>query len=200
MFDLVSHAVFILIFILSALDLVRYRDLPRFEVVAGFGTLAIVILVDAAGRVLSKPELTVGPVMAMVLLVHPYLLLRLVHHFPSIPLGTPGHRSVGGTGLRLAICKQIIEGLGGQIWATSDGSGRGGTFGMTLPITTPITESASAESPTRIAVGRILLRPYPVGSLRPCGRPEEQGPTLSAFTDAPYPATQRCRFCDALDS
>ncbi|MDX2244405.1 MAG: DICT sensory domain-containing protein [Leptolyngbyaceae cyanobacterium bins.302] len=43
-------------------------------------------------------------------------------------------RSTGGTGLGLAICRQIITGLGGQIWAESEGKDRGSKFHLTLPI------------------------------------------------------------------
>jgi DICT domain-containing protein/signal transduction histidine kinase len=42
-------------------------------------------------------------------------------------------RSVGGTGLGLAICQQIIEGLGGEIWATSPGKNQGTQIHFTLP-------------------------------------------------------------------
>jgi DICT domain-containing protein/signal transduction histidine kinase len=42
-------------------------------------------------------------------------------------------RSVGGTGLGLAICQQIIEGLGGEIWATSEGKNQGTQIHFTLP-------------------------------------------------------------------
>ncbi|MGB7085824.1 MAG: DICT sensory domain-containing protein [Phormidesmis sp.] len=42
-------------------------------------------------------------------------------------------RSVGGTGLGLAICQQVIEGLGGKIWATSEGKNQGTQIHFTLP-------------------------------------------------------------------
>jgi signal transduction histidine kinase len=42
------------------------------------------------------------------------------------PAGTPG------SGIGLAICKNIIEGLGGTIWAESDGPGHGTAFHFTL--------------------------------------------------------------------
>jgi DICT domain-containing protein/signal transduction histidine kinase len=45
-------------------------------------------------------------------------------------------RSAGGTGLGLAICRQIVLGLGGQIWAESEGKDRGSQFHLTLPIVT----------------------------------------------------------------
>ncbi len=43
-------------------------------------------------------------------------------------------RTVGGTGLGLAICRQIILGLGGQIWAESDGKDCGSQFHFTIPV------------------------------------------------------------------
>jgi len=43
-------------------------------------------------------------------------------------------RSAGGTGLGLAICRQIVTGLGGQIWAESEGKDRGSKFHLTLPV------------------------------------------------------------------
>lgn len=43
-------------------------------------------------------------------------------------------RTVSGVGLGLVICRQIIQGMGGQIWATSDGEDRGSQFHFTLLI------------------------------------------------------------------
>ena len=43
-------------------------------------------------------------------------------------------RSVGGVGLGLAICRQIIQGMGGQIWANSQGVNQGSQFHFTLPL------------------------------------------------------------------
>ncbi|GAA6622375.1 DICT sensory domain-containing protein [Scytonema sp. NUACC26] len=43
-------------------------------------------------------------------------------------------RTIGGTGLGLAICRQIVGKLGGKIWATSQGRGRGSEFHFTIPI------------------------------------------------------------------
>lgn len=42
-------------------------------------------------------------------------------------------RTVGGTGLGLAIARQIIDRLGGQIWAESAGRDQGAAFHFTLP-------------------------------------------------------------------
>ncbi|NJR19428.1 MAG: GAF domain-containing protein [Calothrix sp. CSU_2_0] len=41
-------------------------------------------------------------------------------------------RTVGGTGLGLVICRQIVALLGGNIWATSDGKNQGSEFHFTI--------------------------------------------------------------------
>ena len=43
-------------------------------------------------------------------------------------------RAVGGAGLGLSICRQLVRQLGGQIWATSLGKGQGSQFYVTLPL------------------------------------------------------------------
>jgi DICT domain-containing protein/signal transduction histidine kinase len=43
-------------------------------------------------------------------------------------------RTIGGTGLGLAISRQIIQKLGGEIWATSGGKNQGSEFHFTLAI------------------------------------------------------------------
>jgi DICT domain-containing protein/signal transduction histidine kinase len=43
-------------------------------------------------------------------------------------------RSVGGAGLGLAICQQLVRRLGGRLWATSEGKGLGSQFFVRLPL------------------------------------------------------------------
>ena len=43
-------------------------------------------------------------------------------------------RSVSGVGLGLAICRQIIQNMGGEIWATSEGENQGSQFHFTIPV------------------------------------------------------------------
>ena len=43
-------------------------------------------------------------------------------------------RTVSGMGLGLVICRQIIQNMGGRIWAISEGKNRGSQFHFTLPI------------------------------------------------------------------
>jgi CheY-like chemotaxis protein len=57
-------------------------------------------------------------------------LARLFEPFQQ--LDNPVVRSAGGTGLGLAISKQLAELMGGRMWATSDGIGKGATFHFTI--------------------------------------------------------------------
>lgn len=43
-------------------------------------------------------------------------------------------RTVNGVGLGLVICRQIVRGMGGQIWAKSEGENKGSQFHFTIPI------------------------------------------------------------------
>jgi signal transduction histidine kinase/DICT domain-containing protein len=43
-------------------------------------------------------------------------------------------RTVSGVGLGLVICRQIINSMGGKIWATSGGKNRGSKFHFTIPL------------------------------------------------------------------
>ncbi len=44
-------------------------------------------------------------------------------------------RAIGGTGLGLAISRQLVQRLGGKIWASSAGKGKGSQFHIVLPLT-----------------------------------------------------------------
>ena len=50
-------------------------------------------------------------------------------------------RTVGGVGLGLIICRKIIQNMGGEIWATSQGEDKGSQFHFTLAIEQSTVES-----------------------------------------------------------
>ncbi|MGH2688251.1 MAG: sensor histidine kinase, partial [Actinomycetota bacterium] len=58
---------------------------------------------------------------------------RLFERFSRIT--QPGPK-VAGTGLGLYICRSLVEGQGGRIWATS-APGAGSTFSYTVPVAGP---------------------------------------------------------------
>lgn len=51
-----------------------------------------------------------------------------------------GKVNIIGTGLGLYVAKQIVEGLGGKIWAESEGKGKGSTFIVEFKHTKPLAE------------------------------------------------------------
>ncbi|MFK8184788.1 MAG: DICT sensory domain-containing protein [Phormidesmis sp.] len=65
-------------------------------------------------------------------------------------------RSVGGTGLGLAICQQIIEGLGGKIWAVSEGKNQGTQIHFTLPAVRKSASYGKAKG-TRKSAGQTTV-------------------------------------------
>ena len=115
MLDIASHLVFLLIFALSVVDLIKHRDLPRLEVVALFGTLAAVMMVDGAGRLLGTPDPTVALIMAGVLVAQPYLMLRLVRHFQAVP---PHQHAIAFAALIVSWAGLLLGGNPLAPWAT----------------------------------------------------------------------------------
>ena len=69
--------------------------------------------------------------------------------FSAFEQGAPDiTRRFGGLGLGLSICKGLVEGHGGVIWADSPGRGKGATFIVELPVV-----PAPAEPPERADEG-----------------------------------------------
>jgi signal transduction histidine kinase len=65
--------------------------------------------------------------------INPEDLSKLFHKFGRIDNSYTIASDTGGTGLGLYIVKLYIEGMGGKVWATSDGVGKGSTFWISIP-------------------------------------------------------------------
>ena len=62
---------------------------------------------------------------------------------------------IPGTGLGLAVSKGIVDAQGGDIWAESDGEGRGSTFSFTIPVA-PREASGESKEEQRVAPARTV--------------------------------------------
>ncbi len=68
--------------------------------------------------------------------INPPDLPKLFHKFGRIDSSYTIASDTGGTGLGLYIVKLYVEGMGGKVWATSDGVGKGSSFWISIPKTT----------------------------------------------------------------
>ena len=66
-------------------------------------------------------------------------------------------RKYGGTGLGLSISKQLVELMGGKIWAESEGTGHGSTFRFELPLTLSDESATVRALPRRFHSLRALV-------------------------------------------
>ena len=75
-------------------------------------------------------------------------IARLFEPFSQVH--DPMEKTNAGTGLGLYICRGIVEGHGGRIWAESEGKGKGARFAFTIPLEAPRADAkteASASTP-----------------------------------------------------
>jgi signal transduction histidine kinase len=60
---------------------------------------------------------------------------------------------IQGTGLGLALCKEIIRAHNGRIWAESAGEGQGATFSFALPAGLPVEPPGLNVSDSSVGLG-----------------------------------------------
>lgn len=80
-------------------------------------------------------------------------LPKLFHKFGRIDNSYTIASDTGGTGLGLYIAKLYIEGMGGKVWATSEGKNKGSTFLISIPkskikTNAPIYDVYGSKNPT----------------------------------------------------
>lgn len=66
-------------------------------------------------------------------------------------------RERGGSGLGLTIARSIVERHGGQLWAVSEGEGRGSSFRFTLRRVTPDRSTTQGQKPAGSAATRVVV-------------------------------------------
>jgi len=81
----VASSILVLVALLTLADFLRHRDRPRLDIALMFAAFAILILGQAIASVANTKALWLGIVAAIGLLAHPYLQLRLVQHFRTVP-------------------------------------------------------------------------------------------------------------------
>jgi CheY-like chemotaxis protein len=91
----------------------------------------------------AEPRMTVLTVHDTGIGMEPETLERIFQPFAQADRTI--ERSRGGLGLGLALVKGLIELHGGEVWASSDGPGRGSEFTIRLPVA-PEHQPASATS------------------------------------------------------
>lgn len=112
---------------------------PEGKITVGFFTDGLVVetLVKDTGAGISREDLG-----------------RLFQKFGRLDNSYVAVSSSSGTGLGLYISKSLVEMMGGKIWASSEGLGKGATFTFSLPIASKET-LAQAEKYTKKVIGEV---------------------------------------------
>jgi hypothetical protein len=84
---LITQLTLVLITFWALVDLFRHRDRSRLDIVLMFGDLALIVLLQWIGSSLERPASWLGQLGSILLVAHPFLLLRLVQHLRPVPVG-----------------------------------------------------------------------------------------------------------------
>jgi PAS domain S-box-containing protein len=109
------------------------------------GRITVTTREDAAHLVVEVSDSGVG--------IEPEKLARI---FDAFEQASQGDRA--GLGLGLAICKALTEFHGGEITASSSGSGEGSTFTVRLPLSELQPTASDTTAPSTIATSTVPLR------------------------------------------
>lgn len=84
-------------------------------------------------------------------------LSRLFQKFGRLDNSYVAAATSGGTGLGLYICKSLVELMGGKIWATSDGVGKGASFNFTLPLASQDVLAHPERYTRKVPLGQVRV-------------------------------------------
>jgi PAS domain S-box-containing protein len=111
-----TRGVFILVFCLTLLDFLRWRDAPRFDVAALFGGLALVIVLQILRDLTPIALPTWATTLSVLaLLAQPYLLLRVLGQFRAVPRL---QQAIGVGGLLVSCLLFLLFAPQPPVWAT----------------------------------------------------------------------------------
>ena len=111
------------------------------------GGLKVIVVVEKSQARLSVSDTGPG--------VPPEVLPHIFDTFSAANQGPT--REYPGLGLGLPLSKQIIESLGGRIWVESEGSGRGTTARLELPVSEKDAPPAVVDGSGAVRKKRILI-------------------------------------------
>jgi signal transduction histidine kinase len=102
---LITQGLYLLIALVSVVNLLRRRDRPRLDIALIFGTLGLIIILQSVGKLAGEAGRWVNVLGSILLVAHPYLILRLVEHFRPI---SPWLKRVGLGGLLVSAALLLI--------------------------------------------------------------------------------------------
>ncbi|HEY3059147.1 MAG TPA: hypothetical protein VGL99_09260, partial [Chloroflexota bacterium] len=113
-----TRGVFILVFSLTLIDFLRWRDLPHLEVTALFGGFVLVIALQVVTDLTSvAPPRWATNAALLAFLAQPFLLLRFLGQFRTV---VPPQLAVAALGLAVSCLIVLVFGSAEQLplWGT----------------------------------------------------------------------------------
>jgi K+-sensing histidine kinase KdpD len=82
---LATRVIYFVLGVLTVVSAVRYRDRPRTDTALMFAAMTVIVIAQQYAVVSGALPQWAGRLTSILLMAHPYLLLRLVEHFRSVP-------------------------------------------------------------------------------------------------------------------
>jgi hypothetical protein len=85
----------ILVTLIVLVDFIRFRGPARFDVLLMFGDLALIVVTQLLDLLTGRQIVWISLAGSLLLMAHPYLLLRLVAHLRPVPVAFRGFAWIG---------------------------------------------------------------------------------------------------------
>lgn len=90
-----TQGTIILVTLIALVDFIRFRSPARFDVLLMFGDLAFIVLIQLIDQATGQQITWISLASSLLLMAHPYLLLRLVQHLRPVPVAFRGFAWIG---------------------------------------------------------------------------------------------------------